>query len=77
MRKAPKNIRKKAFICLKYLKDNGPGECPYKVSVLKGKFKKFKYLEAKIGRDYRIIFRVEKKNVFVRWAGTHNALGTG
>jgi len=44
---------------------------------LHGDFKKFKYYEAKIDKDYRIIFRIENNNLYIRAAGTHNALGTG
>ncbi|OIP81441.1 hypothetical protein COW94_04355 [Candidatus Peregrinibacteria bacterium CG22_combo_CG10-13_8_21_14_all_44_10] len=76
-KKAPKRIREKAFICLKHFRDNGVKDCPYSIDTLKGKFKKFKYLEAKIGKDYRIVFRINEQDIYIRYAGTHNALGTG
>jgi hypothetical protein len=50
---------------------------PYPVKPLKGGFKKLKYLEARIDKDFRIIFRRESDGYYVRYAGTHNQLRTG
>lgn len=76
LKKAPVKIREKSFLCLKYLMKNGTQDFPYPLAVLET-YKKFRYIEAKIDKDYRIVFRIEKEVIFVRYAGTHNALGTG
>lgn len=75
--KAPYRIRMKSFRFLEYLMDNGLNKSTYKIKALQGDFKKFKYLEVKIDKDYRIIFRLEGQSFFIRDAGTHNHLGTG
>lgn len=77
LQKTQKRIQKKAFVCLQHLRQKGPYGLPYPLKMLEGPYKKFRYLEAKIDKDYRIIFRVEENLIFVRYAGTHNALGTG
>lgn len=77
LKKSPRKIRKKALICFEHLIKNGTMNFPYHIDTLKGEFKKFKYLEAKIDKDYRIVFRVEDNEIFIRYAGTHNQLGTG
>lgn len=76
-KKAPKHIQQKALIFLSHLMDNGLKDVPYPLDTLKGTYKKYKYLEAKIHADYRIIFRQENEAFFIRYAGTHNGLGTG
>jgi len=75
--KAPERIRKKALLFLRHLLKNGSHESPFPIKPLQGSFKKSKYLEAKIDKDYRIIFRQENTAFYVRYAGTHNRLGTG
>lgn len=77
LQKASRRIREKANECILHLKNHGTQNCPYPVATLQGKFKRFHYLEAKIDKDYRIIFRTEGKNLYIRAAGTHNKLGTG
>lgn len=77
LRKAPKHIRKKTLVCFEHFIENGTTNFPYPIDTLKGEFKKFKYLEIKMNKDYRIIFRIDDKNIFIRYAGTHNRLGTG
>jgi len=77
LNKAQKRIREKAFACIIYLRDNGTSGSPFPISSLQGDFKKYKYYEAKIHKDYRIFFRIEDDNLYIRRAGTHNALGTG
>ncbi|MCF7917972.1 hypothetical protein K9L27_03170 [Candidatus Gracilibacteria bacterium] len=75
--KFPLKIREKVFDCLRHITENGLHRLPYPIDTLKGKYKKFKYLEVKIAKDYRIILRQEGCDIFIRYAGTHNALGTG
>lgn len=77
LQKAQKRTQKKAFLCLQYLKNQGPYGLPYPLKMMQGQYRKFRYIEAKIDKDYRIIFRVEGDDIYVRYAGTHNALGTG
>lgn len=77
LQKTPKHIREKAFECIIYLRDHGMKDCPFPIDSLKGKYKKFKYYEAKIHKDYRIFFRFDKDTLYIRRAGTHNQLGTG
>ena len=76
LKKSPEKIKKRAFLCLSHLRKEGTKNFPYPLAALKN-YKKYKYIEAKIDKDYRIIFRFEDKIIFVRYAGTHNALGTG
>ncbi|MFA6435679.1 MAG: hypothetical protein WCW30_00880 [Candidatus Gracilibacteria bacterium] len=77
LQKAQKRIRQKAFNCISCLRDKGTVGSPFPVAPLHGDFKKFKYYEDKIDKDYRIIFRIENNGLYIRAAGTHNALGTG
>lgn len=74
--KAPKRIQKKIYACLGYLIEKGTKELIFPVKHLQGDFKKFEYMEIKIDRDYRIIFRKKKELIFIRDAGTHNSLRT-
>lgn len=76
LKKAPVKIRERAFVCLNHLRENGTRDSPYPLAVLRG-HKRFKYIEVKIDKDYRIVFRIEGEVIYVRYAGTHNALGTG
>jgi mRNA-degrading endonuclease YafQ of YafQ-DinJ toxin-antitoxin module len=75
--KAQIRTREKAFTCIKHLRDKGTLNSPFPIAPLKGDFKKYKYFEAKIQKDYRIIFRTESDTLYIRAAGTHNMLGTG
>lgn len=75
--KAPKRIQEKIFICLKHFGQKGLEKPPYPIKTLQGRFKKYKYLEVKIDKDYRIIFRLKDNTFYIRSAGTHNTLGTG
>lgn len=77
LKKAQKRIREKAFTCIVHLRDNGTPSSPFPITPLQGDFKKYKYYEAKIQKDYRIFFRIEADTLYIRAAGTHNALGTG
>lgn len=77
LKRAQKYIREKAFECIVYLRDRGTKGCPYPIAPLRGTYKKFKYYEAKIHKDYRIFFRFEENTLLIRKAGTHNELGTG
>jgi mRNA-degrading endonuclease RelE of RelBE toxin-antitoxin system len=77
LKKAQKRIREKAFTCIVHLRDKGTLGSPFPVTPLQGDFKKYKYYEAKIHKDYRIFFRIETDTLYIRVAGTHNALGTG
>jgi len=49
--------------------------CPFPIKPLKGKYKI--YNEILIDQDYRVIYRIENNTFFLRYAGTHNQLGTG
>lgn len=73
--KAPRKIQEKFLQLAEYLQENGTHNSPFTVVPMKGKYKI--YLEAKIASDYRIIFRLEEQTFFIRYAGTHNSLGTG
>jgi mRNA-degrading endonuclease YafQ of YafQ-DinJ toxin-antitoxin module len=75
--KAPTKIKKKVARLVEHLINSGTKSVPFPIATLKGEFKKNKYLEAKIDKDYRIIFRKENDSYFIRAAGTHNSLHTG
>jgi mRNA-degrading endonuclease RelE of RelBE toxin-antitoxin system len=75
--KAPERIRKKAFLFLAHLMEHGTQASPFPLKSLQGSFKRSKFLEGKIDKDYRIVFRREETTFYVRYAGTHNQLGTG
>ncbi len=77
LQKSPQKIKQKVFVCLQYLQQHGFKDCPFPMDTLKGKYKKYQYLEIKISQDYRLIVRREKQKIFIRYAGTHNSLGTG
>ena len=77
LRKAPKHVREKSYRFLRHLQRNGTQDAPCRIKSLHGPFRKHKYLEAIIDKDYRIIFRKENGAFFIRMAGTHNELGTG
>ena len=77
LKKAQKRIREKAFTCIVHLRDNGTQKSPFPIAPLQGNFKKYKYYEAKIHKDYRIFFRIESDTLYIRAAGTHNTLRTG
>jgi mRNA-degrading endonuclease YafQ of YafQ-DinJ toxin-antitoxin module len=77
LKKAQNKIKKKALLCINHLMVRGLDEFPFPIGILQGEFRKFRYLEAKIDNDYRIIFRTEGAKFYVRYAGTHNSLGTG
>ena len=77
LKKAPKMIRAKALHCIDHLSQKGLNQLPFKIKKLKGKFEKFQYLEIKIHKDYRIVFRSEINSFYIRDAGTHNYLRTG
>ena len=79
LKKTPLRIKKKAFVCLSYFMHKGIDNIPYPIKKLQGDFRKFEYFEVKIDKDYRIIYRFDRFNetFYIRYAGTHNALGTG
>ena len=76
LKKAPIRIRKKAFLCLNHLRKSGTADFPHPLAVLEN-YKNFRYIEVKIDKDYRIVFRIDEGVIYIRYAGTHNALGTG
>jgi mRNA-degrading endonuclease YafQ of YafQ-DinJ toxin-antitoxin module len=73
--RAPHGTQEKFLRLSNYLIQSGTLGCPFTIAPMKGKYKI--YLEAKITGDYRIIFRTEGATIFIRYAGTHNSLGTG
>jgi len=75
--KAQFRVQTRINDCLAYLIDFGTYGSPYPIKPLKGRFQKFNYYEAKIDKDYRIIFRREGDTFYIRAAGTHNDLKTG
>jgi mRNA-degrading endonuclease RelE of RelBE toxin-antitoxin system len=77
IQKFPKSIRLKASRALKILYEQGTTNFPFPIKSLQGQYKKFKYSEIKIAKDYRIIYRKENNIFYIRYAGTHNSLGTG
>lgn len=74
LQKAPKKIKKKFLEFLEYVLEDRMDECRFEVLPMKGKYKV--YLEVKIDYDYRILFREADGCYFIRYAGTHNDLGT-
>jgi mRNA-degrading endonuclease RelE of RelBE toxin-antitoxin system len=76
-KKAQKRIRNKCFDFLTELGSSGLNLKKYRLKKLEGNFKKFSYYEGIIDKDYRVIFRISGNNIYVRFAGTHNNLGTG
>ncbi len=76
-RKAPIKIKVRANRCIEHLQKFGLTNLPFRIKSLKGRFKKGDYWEIVIDKDYRFIFRVEGDTIYVRYAGTHNDLGTG
>ena len=77
IRKFPKPIRVKVFGALEILRNSGIKDFPFPIRLLQGKFRKFRYFEIKIAKDYRIIYRKEGDEFFIRHIGIHNSLGTG
>ena len=77
LQKAPRRIREKVFTCISHLMRCGVRDLPFPIKPLQGHYKKYKYFEILIDKDYRIFFRQEGEDIFIRYAGTHNALGTG
>jgi mRNA-degrading endonuclease YafQ of YafQ-DinJ toxin-antitoxin module len=75
--KAQPKIKAKADRFRRYLINFGTYQCPFPIKPLKGHFHRFHYYEAKIDKDYRIIFRKEGDTFYIRAAGTHNELRTG
>ncbi|MBU0668381.1 hypothetical protein KJ951_01985 [Patescibacteria group bacterium] len=63
--------------CADHLAKFGTVDLPFPIDTLKGKFKKFKYFEIKLDKDFRLILRKENDFYYIRTAGTHNQLGTG
>jgi len=76
LKKAPEYIKRNASTFVSYLTGEIK-ECPFPIKQLQGKYKKYKYREVLIGKDYRIFFRIEGDTCYIRHAGTHNQLGTG
>ncbi len=77
LQKAPPLIKEKSLQCFLHLTKSSLQNFPYPITPLQGKYKKFKYLEIKLSKDYRIILRKEGNVFFIRYAGTYNSLGTG
>ena len=75
--KTPKKIRLRAEQCILYLQTDGTLHCPFIGATLKGPQGRLKYYEAKVDKDYRLIFRINNQILYIRAAGTHNSLGTG
>ena len=75
--KAPARIKRKASVFVEHLCEHGTADSPFPLKPLQGSYKKYDYVEAKIDKDYRIIFRREDDTFYIRFAGTHNQLGTG
>jgi mRNA-degrading endonuclease YafQ of YafQ-DinJ toxin-antitoxin module len=77
LRKAQKKIKIKAQECLEYMMASGIKDLPFPIDVLKGSFKKYRYFEIKLDKDFRLIVRQQGDSFHVRAAGTHNQLRTG
>ena len=77
MLRASERIREKSYRFLQHLRRAGTQDAPCRIKALHGPFRKYKFLEAIIDEDYRIIFRRERGTFHVRLAGTHNELHTG
>lgn len=74
LEKSPKKIQRKFLEFVEYCLNDKLNKVRFPIVLMKGKFKIYK--EAKIDKDYRIIFRIEDNIVYIRYAGTHNYLGT-
>lgn len=74
LQKAPQKIKKKFLEFLACLMEDGLDTCRFEIVPMKGKYKV--YLEAKIGWDYRVLFRESNRSFYIRYAGTHNDLET-
>lgn len=73
--KAPRKTQEKFLQLAQHLSHKGTVDCPYAVNPMKGKYQI--YREVKIESDYRIVLRIEENTIYIRYAGTHNSLGTG
>lgn len=56
---------------------HGEKDLPFSIVRMKGKFKKHKYFEIKLTDDFRLVVRKQNGSFYIRYAGTHNQLGTG
>lgn len=77
LRKTQKKIQDKTIRCIKSLEKSGFQNLPFPIEPLKGEFKKYKYYEIKIDYDFRLVVRQAAGSFYIRYAGTHNQLGTG
>lgn len=77
LNKAPEHIQQKATRLVAHLIQHGTTNAPFRIKALHGPFRKHKFLEAIINKDYRIIFRRENDVFLIRLAGTHNELHAG
>lgn len=77
LKKAQKSLKLKAIYCLQHLEQYGLENIIFKIDTLKGEFKKHKYFEIKLTGDFRLIVRRQNRAFYIRYAGTHNQLGTG
>ena len=75
--KTQKIIKKKYFEFYKHLQEFWTENCPFEIDTMKWVFKKNRYLEVKLHKDFRVIFRQEWNIIYiVRYAWTHNQLWT-
>lgn len=75
LQKAPAKIQQKFIEFVEDFLQKGSGFPRFPITKMKGKYSLYK--EAKIDKDYRVVFREEKSILYIRYAGTHNELGTG
>ncbi|PCI24852.1 hypothetical protein COB57_03730 [Candidatus Peregrinibacteria bacterium] len=73
--KAPKIIKIKVSQLVQHIFIHGLKNCPFPIKPMKGKYNT--YSEFLIHKDYRIIYRTSTNTLYIRYAGTHNELGTG
>lgn len=73
--KAPVKIQDNLLEFIQCYMDDSIDQCRFEIVVMKGKYKIYK--EVKLDKDYRVLFREEKNTLYIRYAGTHNDLGTG
>ncbi|MDD5731305.1 MAG: type II toxin-antitoxin system mRNA interferase toxin, RelE/StbE family [Patescibacteria group bacterium] len=74
--KSSPKIKKKAEILVSFvLESDSLEDFPFDIKSLRGDYKIYK--EILIDKDYRIFFYIENDTFYIRYAGTHNYLGTG
>lgn len=75
IQKAPKKIQMKIREIIQLVLKNEFDDLSYRKKSMKGKYKVF--TEIILDKDYRLLYRIIEGEFQIRYAGTHNSLGTG